>query len=117
MLKKSNKVGSTATVSGTVYWSYPILPFWIVAHAHFYDNLSQNSCIYFKKQAARVSKTGHEHSVNISRILSSFGIGVTVKIQCRRRYNSLCNYLNAYLLIYLVSGMAGEAWVPGVWGN
>ena len=30
-LKESNKVGSTATVSGTVYWSYPILPFGIVA--------------------------------------------------------------------------------------
>ena len=31
MLKESNKVGSTATVSGTVYWSYPKTPFGIVA--------------------------------------------------------------------------------------
>ena len=31
VLKESNKVGSTATKSGTVYWSYPILPFGIVA--------------------------------------------------------------------------------------
>ena len=30
-LMKGTKVGSTATVSRTVYWSYPILPFGIVA--------------------------------------------------------------------------------------
>ena len=29
--RNAAKVGSTATVSGTVYWSYPILPFGIVA--------------------------------------------------------------------------------------
>ena len=29
------KVGSTATVSGTVYWSYPTLPFGIVACTFF----------------------------------------------------------------------------------
>ena len=28
---KQQNLGSTATVSGTVYWSYPILPFGIVA--------------------------------------------------------------------------------------
>ena len=31
LLKESNKVGSTATLPGTGYWSYPILPFGIVA--------------------------------------------------------------------------------------
>ena len=39
------KVGSTATVSGTVYCSYPILPFGIVACTFFSHNLSRNSCI------------------------------------------------------------------------
>ena len=29
--RKATKVGSTATLSGTVYWSYPLLPFGIVA--------------------------------------------------------------------------------------
>ena len=33
--KKASKVGSTATVSGTVHWSYPILPFGIVACTFF----------------------------------------------------------------------------------
>ena len=32
-------------MSGTVYWSYPILPFGIVACTFFSDNLSRNSCI------------------------------------------------------------------------
>ena len=41
------KVGLTATVSGTVYWSYPILPFGIVACSFFSDNLSRNSCKHF----------------------------------------------------------------------
>ena len=44
VLKESNKtISSTATVSGTVYWSYPILPFGIVACTFFSDNLSRNS--------------------------------------------------------------------------
>ena len=34
-LRKVTKVGSTATVSGTVNWSYPILPFGIVACTFF----------------------------------------------------------------------------------
>ena len=33
--RKVTKVGSTATVSGTVNWSYPILPFGIVACTFF----------------------------------------------------------------------------------
>ena len=32
-------------MSGTVYWSYPILPFGIVACTFFSDNLSRNSSI------------------------------------------------------------------------
>ena len=35
VLKEGNKVGLTATVSGTVYWSYPILPFGIAACTFF----------------------------------------------------------------------------------
>ena len=34
-LSKAAKVGSTATVSETVYWSYPILPFGIVVCTFF----------------------------------------------------------------------------------
>ena len=45
VLRKAAKVTSTATVSRTVYWSYPILPFGIVACTFFFDNLSRNSCI------------------------------------------------------------------------
>ena len=45
VLRKATKLSSTATVSGTVYWSYPILPFGIVVCTFFSDNLSQNSCI------------------------------------------------------------------------
>ena len=41
--RKATKVGSTATVSGTVYWSYPILPFGTVAYTFFPDQLSRNS--------------------------------------------------------------------------
>ena len=37
------KVGSTATVSGTVYWSCPILPIGIVVCTLFFGNLSRNS--------------------------------------------------------------------------
>ena len=33
--RKATKVGSTATVSGTVHLSYPILPFGIVARTYF----------------------------------------------------------------------------------
>ena len=33
--RKATKAGSTLTVSGTVYWSYPILPFGIVACTFF----------------------------------------------------------------------------------
>ena len=33
---KATKVGSTATVSGTVNRSYPMLPFGIVMHADFF---------------------------------------------------------------------------------
>ena len=46
VLKKSNKspVGLTAAESGTVYCSYPILPFGIVACTFVSDNLSRNSC-------------------------------------------------------------------------
>ena len=36
VLTESVKVGSTATVSGTVYWSYPILPFEIVTCTFFF---------------------------------------------------------------------------------
>ena len=43
--RKATKVDSTATVSGTAYWSYPILPFGIVACTLFSDNLSRNSCL------------------------------------------------------------------------
>ena len=42
--RKVKKVGSTATVSGIVNWSYPILSFGIVA-CTFSDNFSRNSCI------------------------------------------------------------------------
>ena len=51
------KVGSTATVSGTVYWSYPTLPFGIVACTFFpttfleiavYDNNDSFSSISTK---------------------------------------------------------------------
>ena len=34
-LRKAAHVGLTVTVSGTVYWSYPILPFGIVVSTHF----------------------------------------------------------------------------------
>ena len=44
VLRNATKVGSTATVSGTVYRSYPILPFGSVA-CSFSDNLSRNCCI------------------------------------------------------------------------
>ena len=48
--RKATKVGSTAAVSGTVYWSCAIwiLPFGIVAGTYFpttFLNMSQNSCI------------------------------------------------------------------------
>ena len=33
-------------MSGIVYWSYPILPFLILACTFFSDNLSRHSCIY-----------------------------------------------------------------------
>ena len=39
------KVGSTATLSGTVYRSYPMLPFGIVACKFFFDNLSRDTRI------------------------------------------------------------------------
>ena len=38
--RKATKVGLTTTESGTVYWSYPILPFGIVACTFVSDNLS-----------------------------------------------------------------------------
>ena len=40
------KVGSTATVSGTVYLSYPILPSRDCRMHMFSDSLSRNSCIH-----------------------------------------------------------------------
>ena len=39
--KKASKVSSTATVSGTVYWSYPMLPFGIVACTFFRQPFSK----------------------------------------------------------------------------
>ena len=44
--RKATRVGLTATVSGTGYWSYTILPCRIVASTNFSDNLSQNSYMY-----------------------------------------------------------------------
>ena len=45
VLKESNKRRFDSTMSWTVYWSYPILPFGVVVANFFSDNLSQNSCI------------------------------------------------------------------------
>ena len=56
-LGKATKVSSTATVSGTVNWSYPILPFGIVACTCFSDNLSRNSCTK-KQRELQYSKYG-----------------------------------------------------------
>ena len=44
VLKETTKVGSTATVSGTVYWSYVILPVGNVKCKFFFPTI-QNSCI------------------------------------------------------------------------
>ena len=42
MLKENNNIeGSTASVSGTVYWSYPILPFGTVACTFFRQPFSK----------------------------------------------------------------------------
>ena len=41
LLKESNKVGSIATMSGTAYCSYPILPFGIVACTFFRQPFSK----------------------------------------------------------------------------
>jgi len=111
MLKESNKSRfDSYSVRNSVL---------IISHITFQDCrvhiftttfLEIAACI-LRKQAARVSKTGHEHSVNISRILSLAKLWNRcnwLKFSAGRRYNCLCNHLNA-LLIYLVSGMAGEA--------
>ena len=54
-LKESNKGGFDTTVPGTLYCSYPVLPFGIVACKS--DNLSRNSCIcmYFYLKAFQIS--------------------------------------------------------------
>ena len=49
--RKAGKVGSTATVSGGVYWSYPILPFGIVVCTFF-------PTIYLKKAVYMSTCTG-----------------------------------------------------------
>ena len=45
---KATNVGLTATVSGTVYWSYDV-PYCLsgLSRAHFSNNLSRNSCIWW----------------------------------------------------------------------
>ena len=40
--RKVSKVSSTATVSGTLYWSYPILPFEIVTCTFFFPAANRN---------------------------------------------------------------------------
>ena len=62
--KQQLKVGSTATVSGTVYWLYPISPFGIVVHI-FSDNLSRNSCI-LGSYLTRVLHTAGISNVDVS---------------------------------------------------
>ena len=62
--KQQLKVGSTATVSGTVYWLYPISPFGIVVHI-FSDNLSRNSCILVS-YLTRVLHTAGIRNVDVS---------------------------------------------------
>ena len=44
--RKAAKVGSTATVSGTVYWSYPILPFGIIA-CTFFPTIYLKIAVYY----------------------------------------------------------------------
>ena len=60
-----------ATVSGTVYWSYPIIPFGIVACTFFSDNLSQNSCIYIYIYIFFLSKYARQFWTSCKYIWSS----------------------------------------------
>ena len=93
VLTESKKVSSTATVSGKVNWSYPILPFGIVACTCFSDNLSRNSCTQ-KRRELQYPKYG------------------STKVQFRifiRLYTSFClacalGYFNHYyyFLTYLI---------------
>ena len=46
--RKATKLDSTATVSGTVYWPYPILPFGIVA-CTFFPTTFLEIAVYFKR--------------------------------------------------------------------
>ena len=47
--RKATKVGSTATVSGTAYCSYPILPFGIVASTFFPTTFLEIAVYHFSK--------------------------------------------------------------------
>ena len=57
-LRRGTKVGLTATVSGTVYWSYPISRFGIVACIFFSGNLLwRNSCILLSHRPQQWKKS------------------------------------------------------------
>ena len=57
--RKATKVGLTATVSGTVYWSYLILPFRIVACTFFPTT--------FLETAVKISTNNHQEKCHIIR--------------------------------------------------
>ena len=67
MLKEAWKEILTATVSGTVYWSYPILPFGIVA-CTFLPTTFLEIAVQVKMNAARLQLAGiHARSTQWAR--------------------------------------------------
>ena len=56
--ENETKVGSTATVSGTVYWSYPILPSRTVA-CTFFPTAFLEIAVYTKKKRCQYTLLGH----------------------------------------------------------
>ena len=53
--KKATKVGLTATVSGKVYWTYPILPFGIVLCTFFPTTFLEIAVFKFHRRSCKVS--------------------------------------------------------------
>ena len=75
--KESKKMGSIATVSGTVYWSYPILPFGIVA------------CTFFLTTFLEVAVCVLHHRLPVS--LAPFSVHINARIHEILNNNSFKN--------------------------
>ena len=105
-LRKATKVGLTVSVSGTVHWLYPILPFGIVPCKFFVTTSLEIVCINGISQALASSLIQYPYPVVQT---AEFRVGHDMFLCLRPKFKTQVIYF-IYIFIFSFSNLTSVGW-------